>query len=57
MAEKWEPYELQFIQEVAGIMPSSLIAEKLERTQRGIQRMARKIGVSLRLKTEQKEQS
>lgn len=57
MAEKWEPYELQFIQEVAGIMPSSLIAEKLERTQRGIQRMARKIGVSLRLKPEQKEQS
>lgn len=56
MAEKWEAYELQFIQEVAGIMPSSLIAEKLERTPRAIQRMARKIGVSLRLKLEQKEQ-
>lgn len=36
-------------------MPASLIAEKLERTQRAIQRMARKIGVSLRLKPEQKE--
>lgn len=56
MADKWESYELQFIREVAGIMPASLIAEKLERTQRGIQRMARKIGVSLRLKPEQKEQ-
>ena len=56
MAEKWESYELQFIREVAGIMPASLIAEKLERTHRAIQRMARKIGVSLRLKPEQKEQ-
>lgn len=57
MAEKWEAYELQFIQEVAGVMPSSLIAEKLERTQSAVKRMAEKLGVSLRLKPEEKEQS
>lgn len=57
MAEKWEPYEIQFLTEVAGQMSGLLISKKLERTPRAIQRMARKIGVSLRLKPEEKEQS
>ncbi|HFV9295654.1 TPA: hypothetical protein ACIAIE_005579 [Serratia fonticola] len=57
MAEKWEAFEIQFLTEAAGQMSGLLISEKLERTPRAIQKMARKIGVSLRMKPEEKEQS
>ncbi|HHK8142801.1 hypothetical protein QAA95_028715 [Serratia nevei] len=47
MAERWEPYEVQFLREVAGYMPGLLISEKLERPLRTIYSKARSIGIHL----------
>lgn len=47
MAERWEPFEVQFLREVAGYMPGLLISEKLERPLRTIYSKARNIGIHL----------
>ncbi len=47
MAERWEPFEVQFLREVAGYMPGLLISEKLERPLRTIYSKARSIGIHL----------
>ncbi|MBS3895036.1 hypothetical protein [Serratia marcescens] len=50
MAERWEPFEVQFLREVAGYMPGLLISEKLERPLRTIYSKARSIGIHLTAK-------
>ncbi|WON77541.1 hypothetical protein [Serratia sp. UGAL515B_01] len=55
MAEKWEPYELQFLREVAGQMSGLIISEKLERTHAAIKTMARKKGISLCVQPKNKD--
>lgn len=47
MAERWEPYEVQFLREVAGYMPGLLISEKLERPLRSVYYKAKSIGIQL----------
>lgn len=47
MAERWEPFEVQFLREVAGYMPGLLISEKLERPLRTIYSKAQSIGIHL----------
>lgn len=47
MTEKWEPFEVQFLREVAGYMPGLLISEKLERPLRTIYSKAQSIGIQL----------
>ncbi|HEJ7098741.1 hypothetical protein [Serratia marcescens] len=47
MAERWEPFEVQFLREVAGYMPGLLISEKLERPLRTIYSKARSSGIHL----------
>jgi len=44
---KWEPWEEQFLCEVAGTMPTETIIEKLERSSSSIQNKASRLGVSL----------
>ncbi|HDL8567102.1 TPA: hypothetical protein ACMY33_001292 [Yersinia enterocolitica] len=43
----WEGYEEQFIKEVAGYMPGSLIAEKLERSLQSVYSKASDMDVTL----------
>lgn len=45
--ERWEPYEIQFLCEVAGTMPVHIIAEKLERSPSAIYSKAEYLGVRL----------
>ncbi|HHH1650993.1 TPA: hypothetical protein ACPZS6_001460 [Yersinia enterocolitica] len=45
--EPWEEYEEQFIREVAGYMPGSLIAEKLERSIQSVYSKASDMDVTL----------
>lgn len=43
----WQPWENLFLHEVGGTMPVSVIAEKLERTERAITTQASRIGATL----------
>lgn len=45
--EPWEGYEEQFMREVAGYMPGSLIAEKLERSIQSVYSKASDMDVTL----------
>lgn len=45
--EKWAPYETRFMRDVAGTMSLEDIANKLERTQSEVRRMAREFGLTL----------
>lgn len=47
MRELWQPWENLFLHEVGGTMPISVIAEKLERTERAITTQASRIGATL----------
>ncbi|HGW5506443.1 TPA: hypothetical protein ACNH1V_000460 [Citrobacter koseri] len=47
MSELWQPWENLFLHEVGGTMPVSVIAEKLERTERAITTQALRIGATL----------
>ncbi|STB29437.1 hypothetical protein [Citrobacter koseri] len=47
MSELWQPWENLFLHEVGGTMPVSVIAEKLERTERAIVTQAYRIGAPL----------
>lgn len=47
MADLWEPYEVQFLREVAGYMPGHIICEKLERPMRAIYYKAQREGIRL----------
>lgn len=47
MSELWQPWENLFLHEVGGTMPISVIAEKLERTERAIVTQAYRIGAPL----------
>lgn len=47
MSELWKPWENLFLHEVGGTMPVSVIAEKLERTERAITTKASRIGANL----------
>lgn len=47
MSELWQPWENLFLHEVGGTMPVSVIAEKLERTERAIITQASRIGATL----------
>lgn len=47
MSEFWQPWENLFLHEVGGTMPISVIAEKLERTERAIVTQAYRIGAPL----------
>ncbi|WP_246559870.1 hypothetical protein [Enterobacter hormaechei] len=47
MSELWQPWENLFLHEVCRTMPVSLIAEKLERTERAITTQASRIGATL----------
>lgn len=44
-ANHWQPWENLFLHEVAGQMPLSLIAEKLERTERAVYTQAARLDV------------
>ncbi|WP_065186895.1 hypothetical protein [Enterobacter cloacae] len=46
-ANHWQPWENLFLHEVAGQMPISLIAEKLERTERAVCTQAARLDVKL----------
>ncbi|MEP8956056.1 hypothetical protein ABKV24_04460 [Enterobacter mori] len=43
--DRWQPWENLFLHEVAGQMPISLIAEKLERTKRAVYTQAARLNV------------
>lgn len=43
----WQPWEEDFLREVAGNMPTAEIVEKLERTPSSIQNKASRLGVTL----------
>lgn len=45
--EPWEEYEEQFMREVAGYMPGSIIAEKLERSIQSVYSKASDMDVTL----------
>lgn len=47
MNELWQPWENLFLHEVGGTMPVSVIAEKLDRTERAITTQASRIGATL----------
>ncbi|WP_233609235.1 hypothetical protein [Citrobacter koseri] len=47
MSEPWQPWENLFLHEVGRTMPVSVIAEKLERTERAITTQASRIGATL----------
>lgn len=47
MADLWEPYEVQFLREVAGYMPGHVISEKLERPMSAIYYKAQREGIRL----------
>jgi len=47
MAEIWQSWENLFLYEVGGKMPPSLIAEKLERTERAITTQASRLSIRL----------
>lgn len=47
MSELWQPWENLFLHEVGGTMPVSVIAEKLERSEKAIQRKAERLDVKL----------
>lgn len=44
-ANHWQPWENLFLHEVAGQMPVSLIAEKLERSERAVYTQAARLDV------------
>lgn len=43
----WQPWENLFLHEVGGTMPVSVIAEKLERSEKAVQRKADRLDVKL----------
>lgn len=47
MNEPWQPWENLFLHEVGGTMPVSVIAEKLERSEKAVQRKANRLDVKL----------
>lgn len=47
MSEPWQPWENLFLHEVGGTMPVSVIAEKLERSEKAVQRKANRLDVKL----------
>lgn len=47
MSELWQPWENLFLHDVCKTMPLSIIAEKLERTERAITTQASRIGATL----------